>query len=113
MSDAELGQYCSILRIQPEVVTGANARVEPHAILAYSIFGRAFQRYGLDFPARAEDFEFAVRWWEVSREVLASGQVKAARMEVNRGGEGLEGVVTGLREMKEGKYSGTKLVYTI
>lgn len=113
MSDAERGTYCAILRIDPGVLTAANPHVEPRTILAYSMFGDAFKRYGMDFPAKPEDWEFGVKWWETSRAVLAAGKVKPARMEVNRGGEGLAGVVKGLQELKQGKVSGTKLVYTI
>lgn len=113
MSDTEKGTYCAILWIAAEVVTAANPRVEPKFILAYTMFGESFTRYGREFPARLNDFEFGVRWWEASREALARGTVKAARTEVNRGGQGLAGVVEGLHELKEGKVSGTKLVYTI
>ncbi|KAK4188418.1 chaperonin 10-like protein [Podospora australis] len=45
--------------------------------------------------------------------LLADGRVKPADTEVNRGGKGLEGVLVGLRELKEGRVSGRKLVYTL
>ena len=32
---------------------------------------------------------------------------------VNRGGKGLEGVLEGLEDLKEGKVSAAKLVYTL
>lgn len=113
MSTTVKGTYCAILRVEPKVIASANPKVEPRFILAYSIFGAAFKRYGFEFPAKPEDLEFGIRWWEVTRETLAAGKVKTARMDVNRGGEGLEGVVKGLQELKDGKVSGTKLVYTI
>lgn len=113
MSDTEKGTYCAILWIAAEVVTAANPHVEPRFTLAYTMFGEALTRYGREFPARPEDLEFGVRWWEASREALAKGTVKAARTEINRGGQGLAGVVEGLKVLKEGKVSGTKLVHTI
>lgn len=105
--------YCAILRVDPAVVAAANPRVEARFTMAYTMFAEPFTRYGLEFPARPEDYAFGVRWWEASREALARGQVKPARREVNRTGPGFEGVVAGLDELKEGRVSGTKLVYTI
>lgn len=111
---AEKVKYCGILQIDAAVLTAVNPRVEVSMPLAYTVFGHAFKRYGLQFPDAPQDYEFGTQWWETSREMLAAGKVKVVRTDVNRGGAGLEGVVNGLQELKEGlRVSGTKLVYTI
>lgn len=58
------------------------------------------------------DFEFAKMFWKSSRESLAQGRIKAARIAADRGRGGK--VLTGLKEVELGKASGAKLahVYT-
>lgn len=60
-----------------------------------------------------ENYEFGKKFWEISRGLLAEGKLKPIRVVKNQGGSGLEGVVVGLKELKEGKVSAGKLVYTI
>lgn len=114
LSDAEEGAYGNLLPLDFGVVTAANPKVTKAGFtMGYSVFGHAYERGGHDFPARPEDAVFAEGWWGLARGLLADGRVKVARMEVNRGGAGLEGVVKGLDDLREGKVSGKKLVYTI
>lgn len=49
-------------------------------------------------------------WWAFARELLAEGKVKVHPPRVS---EGLEAVIGGLDEMRQGKVSATKLVYKI
>lgn len=112
MSKAKGGKYRSLLAVGDGVVKGANPKVDNGFTFAYFAFGEAFRKWG-PFPAKPEDFEFAKMFWEMSRRLLAEGKVKPARQDVNRGGKGLEGVLKGLQDMKEGKVSGVKLVYTL
>ncbi|KAK3687629.1 chaperonin 10-like protein [Podospora appendiculata] len=112
LSDAEPGLYRSLLRVDPAVVTAVNAQVDTAFTFAYTMIGEAFDK-GFTVPARPEDFEFGKMWWELSRELLEQGKVKPASPVVNRGGKGLEGVLFGLRELKEGRVSAGKLVYTL
>lgn len=106
-------KYSSILPIDPGVLRAANPRVESAWTLGYTCFGETFERMGRVFEASAEDKAFSAGFWEVSRELLADGRVKVARMTLDQGGGGLEGVLKGLDDMKQGKVSGTKLVYRI
>ena len=112
LSKAEGGKYRSLLPVGDKVIKAVNPKVEGGVTLAYTVFGEAFRKWG-PVPANPQDYEFAKMFWEMSRGLLAEGKVKAARQDVNRGGKGLEGVLKGLREMKEGKVSGVKLVYTL
>ncbi|KAK0666468.1 putative zinc-binding oxidoreductase ToxD [Cercophora samala] len=108
----EGGKYRSLLRVPDEVVKGVNGKIDSGFTFAYTALGEAFKK-AVDIPAVEGDFEFAKQFWELARELLAQGKVKTVEAEVNRGGKGgLEGVLVGLRELKEGRVSGRKLVYT-
>ncbi|PNP37788.1 hypothetical protein TGAMA5MH_10273 [Trichoderma gamsii] len=80
--------------------------------MAYSVFGQPFQR-GLSSEGSPEDNEFANKFRDIAEPLLREGKLKAPRIEVNRGGSGLEGVLVGLEELRQGKVSGAKLIYTI
>lgn len=115
MSDSEEGAYGSLLPVQEEVIRAANPMVTRFGTnTAYTAIGEAFSYGGvMTWEASPEDALFASKLWELSGGLLAQGKVKAARMDVNRGGEGLEGVIKGIDELRQGKVSGRKLVYTI
>lgn len=83
--------------------------------IAYSAIGpEPFSIYGLKFPGSAEDAAFGRMFWEqVGRGLLARGKIRVARVTVGRGGDGLDGIVAGLEDLKHGRVSGTKLVYTL
>lgn len=112
MSKEKGGKYRSLLGVDDKIIKGVNPKVEGGVTLAYNVFGEDFKKWG-PFPAKQQDYEFGKMFWEMSRGLLAEGKVKAARQDVNRGGKGLEGVLKGLQEMREGKVSGVKLVYTL
>jgi hypothetical protein len=80
--------------------------------LAYTIFGERFEKFGAT-PEIPEDYEFGKRFWEYTRGLLASGEIRTTKLDVNQGGKGLEGVLIRLRMSKENKVRGKKLVYTI
>ncbi|RHZ48127.1 zinc-binding alcohol dehydrogenase family protein [Aspergillus thermomutatus] len=82
--------------------------------LAYTIFGEPFYKAfgaGIDFPASKEDYDFAKMFFKLSERLLAEGKFKFHRVDVRNGG--LEGVLEGLEELRQGKVSGKKLVYRI
>lgn len=110
--------YGVIARADEAIVKSINPFVAKlEGTLGYTVVGEAFggNEAGSQFawPAVPEDFEFGKMFWELSRGLLADGRLKPARMDVNRGGKGLEGVLVGLKEMEEGKVSGVKLVYSL
>jgi len=104
--------YSALLFGNGDAVTKENAKARTDASLYYSVFGEDFFYKGRK-PAVPENLEFGKTFWELSRQLLKEGKVKPIRTFVNRGGEGLEGVLVGLREVKEGKVRAGKLVYTI
>lgn len=112
LSRTRPGHYRTLVRVEDEVVRAVNDKVDNGLRLGYTILGEPINK-GQPIPAIPEDYEFGKVFWELSRGLLAEGKIKAARTDVNRGGKGLEGVLVGLQELKAGKVSGVKLVYTL
>lgn len=108
----EGGKYRNLLWVPDDVIHAVNPKVSNDFTFAYTVFGEVFEKWKRFEPSK-EDLEFGKMFWELSRELLASGEVKVAPTDVNRGGEGLEGILVGLKELKEGKVSATKLVYKL
>ncbi len=112
LSRTREGHHRSLLRIDEAVIKAVNDKVDSQARLAYTMMGEPFEKWA-KVPAIPADYEYGKMFWEVAAQVLAQGKVKPARTDVNRGGKGLEGVLVGLKELKEGKVSGVKLVYDV
>jgi hypothetical protein len=95
-------------------IRDVNPKVDaPPRTLAYEVLGEKFHRGPTETPPKPEEFEFGKKIYSVAQELLAEGKLKAPRIDVNRGGSGLEGVVKGLDELRAGNVSGQKLVYTL
>ena len=109
---SEGGKYASIIPVKQEDLLAVNPKVDgPYTTLAYEIFGERFVKWG-ESPPKPEEFEFAKKFWEIARQLLEEGKLKAPRTIVNKGGSGFEGIVHGLDELRSNKVSGEKLVYT-
>ena len=78
--------------------------------LGYTAMGEAFSYGPRKFPASESDFKFAQKFWSVAEKLLAEGKIKAHKIRVR---DGLEGVLEGLNDLKEKKISGEKLVYKV
>ncbi|KAI8251537.1 Protein TOXD [Colletotrichum sp. SAR11_239] len=102
----------TLLPVDKKKVQEVNPNVDVQMSLYYTVFGEEFGYFGKR-DAVPENYEFGKRFWELSRELLAAGKLKPIRVIKNRGGSGLDGVIVGLKELKEGKVSAGKLVYTI
>jgi len=98
------GHYSSILAVQ----SLPRDDVKISFTVAYTALGEFFNDR---FPASQVDYEFGVKFWKVAEGLLNSGKVKAHPPEVREGG--LEAIRQGLRDLKDGKVSGVKLVYKI
>ncbi|KAF2187417.1 putative zinc-binding oxidoreductase ToxD [Zopfia rhizophila CBS 207.26] len=111
------GRYSSTEDGGPELIKAEFPNITAQPILAYTIIGEEFVWADGDelitFKARPEDFEFGKTFWELARGLLASGQAKPVRTTVDFGGKGLEGVLVGLEELRQGKVRGGKLVYYV
>lgn len=76
--------------------------------LAYTALGEDFNN---QYPANQADAEFGARFWAASVDLINSGKIKPHPSHVGSGG--LEGILQGLKDLKDGKVSGVKLVYKI
>lgn len=115
LSDTEPSRYATIVPVEAEAVAAVNPKVEgPIWHLAYDVFDSPYVWLdGSTVPAKPEEFEYAARFVSIVPELLANGTIKPIRTIVNQGGSGLEGVLKGLDELRAGKVSGAKLVYTL
>lgn len=110
---SEGGKYAAIMSVNKEEVYSINSNVDgPYTTIMYTIFGERFVKWEESLPD-LEEFEFAKKFWEISRGLLADGKLKAPRTIVNKGGDGFEGILKGLDELRANRVSGGKLVYTL
>ncbi|KAH6606914.1 hypothetical protein Trco_006067 [Trichoderma cornu-damae] len=108
------GKLGTLLPVDAATVHAINPNVDaPVLTVGYTIFGRPFNRWGAYTEGRPEDHEFAKKWRDLSEQLFREGKAKPSKIEVNRGGSGLEGVLVGLEEMRQGKVSGRKLIYSV
>lgn len=85
--------------------------VESVSTLMYTVFGESFKFGQQDIPAVSEDFEYTKKFLAMTEGLLKEGKIKAHKQTVGKAG--LEGVLKGLEDMKNGKVSGEKLVYRV
>jgi NADPH:quinone reductase-like Zn-dependent oxidoreductase len=113
MSDRDKGMYATLQPRTPrDYLHGINPMVDAYFTIGYTVFGEPFTRAGRRYEARPEDAAFAKDFWELSQKLLVAGKIKIPRLEINRGGGGLLGMVQGLEDLRLGQVSGRKLVYT-
>lgn len=79
--------------------------------LGYTAVGEEFKFRTGAVPAAPEDLEFMKQWVPVAEKLLAEGKLVAAKKDVRSGG--LDAIFGGLNDLKEGKVTGTKIVYQI
>jgi hypothetical protein len=79
--------------------------------MAYTVLGVPFNIGGTTYDAKPEDFEFGKSFMELTDKLLKEKKIRVHRFDVRPGG--LNGIMDGLEDMKEGRVSGTKLVYRI
>jgi NADPH:quinone reductase-like Zn-dependent oxidoreductase len=67
--------------------------VEATAILAYTLLGKPFTKFGIDFPAFPAHYDFGVKFWKLSNELLAAGKIIPHPVALRSGG--LAGIPNG------------------
>lgn len=85
--------------------------VSNKATLAYTILNEPFKFRTADMEAKPEDFEFGKKVWGLAEKLMGEGKFKSPPVATKEGG--LNGILGGLQDLKSGKVSGTKLVYTV
>jgi hypothetical protein len=79
--------------------------------LGYTLIGEAFEIEGKLWPAVPENFELAKKFNSVVEKLLEQGLIKNHPVSMRDGG--LDAILGGMQELKEGKVSGVKVVYRI
>ncbi|KAI1613293.1 zinc-binding oxidoreductase alcohol dehydrogenase [Exophiala viscosa] len=92
-------------------VSSPREDVESVSTLMYTVFGEEFEFATNKIPASSEDFEFAKKFMGITEKLLAEGKLKPHAEKVGK--DGLQGVISGLEDLKSGKVSGNKLVYKV
>lgn len=117
MSDTEPGIYGTINPISPEdekLLEDSYPNIDNRGfILGYDAFGETYTFIGKTVRGSPEALKFATMFYELSELLLSEGVIKPIKPTINKGGSGLEAALNGLDELRGGKISGTKLVYTL
>ncbi|KAF2641170.1 putative zinc-binding oxidoreductase ToxD [Massarina eburnea CBS 473.64] len=79
--------------------------------LAYTATGENIMTMGFQFPAIPSHYEFAVKWAKVAEKLYGEGKLQTHRLDVREGG--IDKILEGLGDMREGKVSGKKIVYRV
>ena len=78
--------------------------------LGYTMSGELFEIEGQVWDAVPEDAELGKRFVALAEKLLQEGKIRPHPADVR---VGIEGILDGMQEMKDGKVSGVKLVYRI
>lgn len=105
-------KYNTLLPFTAPLVKELNSEVEVSETLMYSAFGEPWF-YKEEYPPTPADYEFAKKIGKIARSLLAEGKLKAPNIILNRGGQGFEGVLHGMEELRRNRVSAGKLVYTL
>ncbi|KAI9925440.1 hypothetical protein AWENTII_012916 [Aspergillus wentii] len=85
--------------------------VDSSVTMAYTLPGEAYQKGNTKTPAKKEDFDFGVEWWQRVEGLLQEGRIIPHPVAKKPGG--LKGVLDGLQMMRQGKVRAQKLVYRV
>ena len=105
-SNAEGCHYGTILRNK-----FPREDVKYTSTIMYTVFGERFEKFGHEFPANQDDYEFGKMWFGLVDKLTNEGKLEPHPAKLGEGG--LEGILKGLEEMKQGKVRGEKMVYQI
>ncbi|KAI1673239.1 Zinc-binding oxidoreductase [Pyrenophora tritici-repentis] len=105
-------KYRALLEVSNSVLQSVNPGVDNGFTSSYTVFGEGFEK-AVWVEGRPKDFEFAKMFFNMCEGLLEQGLIKPVRPTVNLGGKGLVGAIKGLKHLKEGRVSATKLVYTM
>jgi NADPH:quinone reductase-like Zn-dependent oxidoreductase len=90
--------------------TTSREDVKDSYTLGYTILGEFFQFGPRKFEANKDDFEFAKGFMKLSQKLVEDKKIKPHRVELKGG---LDDIIQGCKDMKDGKVSGKKMVYVI
>ncbi|KAJ5263145.1 zinc-binding oxidoreductase ToxD [Penicillium angulare] len=79
--------------------------------LAYTVNDEDFEMGNSLIPAKPDDLEFGKMFWELATKLIAESKISTHPILACTGG--LEGVLHGINQLREGKVSRKKLVYNL
>jgi hypothetical protein len=113
LSTTEPSKYGAINKPNKEPIR-ANPLIEgPLMVLNYHILNEPFPFLGNIRVPPPDEVEFAIHFREIIQELLNRNMFKPIHVDMNKGGTGLEGVMKGLDELRNGNVRCAKLVYTM
>lgn len=107
------GKLGVLLKVDADTVHAINPKIEVSRTMAYTVLGQEIRKGETVFPASKEDNDFAATWATLAEKLFKEGKVKPPKLDVNRGGSGLEGILVGMDELRNDRVSAQKLIYTI
>lgn len=115
LSSVEPSLFCTIFYpINGQLLKDTNPLAQgPLLTAAYNSFGESWKLGGNPMAANIEEMEFSARFVDIVYKLLEQGRLHPIKPTVNKFGAGLQGVIKGVDELRQGKVRGTKLVYTI
>jgi NADPH:quinone reductase-like Zn-dependent oxidoreductase len=60
--------------------------ITPTVVLAYTSLGKAFTKFGIDFPPIPPYFDHGAMFWKLSQKLLADGKIKPHPVALRKGG---------------------------
>jgi hypothetical protein len=104
--NGENPQYCVIIKTQLP-----RSDVDQYHTFGSTAIGEAFEKAGGKFEANLEDLRHAKIITEQAETLLEQKKFKPHRYEARHGG--LDGILDGLDDLRNGRVSGKKLVYRL
>jgi NADPH:quinone reductase-like Zn-dependent oxidoreductase len=106
-------RYVALIPGAEKPVKALNPAVEAVSMLAHSTQGEPYVYEGQYFGVVPSDYAHHREFVVLAEKLFAEGKIRAPRIFLNRGGNGLEGILHGLKELESGNVRGGKLVYTV
>ncbi|KAF3385077.1 Protein TOXD [Penicillium rolfsii] len=100
------GAYNALLQVQ-----SPRDDVDSHVSMAYDVLGEPYRMGAQGISPDDSNLEFGIKWWGLAQKLLEERRIVPHPYQVKPGG--LEGVLTGLQLLREGKVRASKLVYFV
>jgi hypothetical protein len=104
--NGENPQYCVIIKAKLP-----RSDVDQHFTFGSTAIGEAFEKAGGKFEANLEDLRHAKIITELAEKLLEQKKFKPHQYEARSGG--LDGILSGLADLRHGRVSGKKIVYRL
>ncbi|KAJ5979750.1 hypothetical protein N7481_007048 [Penicillium waksmanii] len=100
------GSYNALLDVK-----SARDDVDSHVSMAYDVLGDPYRMSAQEITPDGSNPEFGIKWWNVVQKLLEDRRIQPHPYQIKPGG--LEGALTGLQLLREGKIRASKLVYQV